>query len=85
LHELAAAGFPVIASNKVGSTAAFLNEGVNGYSFEPHDTNQLKALLKKIAHTPNATLLEMGSKSNELASSITPQLWAKKLSTLINK
>jgi glycosyltransferase involved in cell wall biosynthesis len=51
VNEAMAAGLPVLVSNAVGCHADLVNEGVNGYIFNPTDTPGLAALLSKIAHT----------------------------------
>jgi glycosyltransferase involved in cell wall biosynthesis len=85
LHEMAAAGMPVIASSKVGATAAFLEDGKNGFVFEPSDKIKLKALLKKFSMMSAQELSAMSVHSNQLASRITPTLWAKQLKALMSK
>jgi glycosyltransferase involved in cell wall biosynthesis len=85
LHEMAAAGMPVIASSKVGATAAFLEDGKNGFVFEPSDKIKLKSLLKKFSMMSAQELSAMSAHSNRLASQITPALWAKQLKALMSK
>jgi len=79
LHEFAAAGFPLIASDAVGSGDAFINEGGNGFIFKPGNIESLKSLLKKIGTLSNEELLTMGAESREKALSITPAKWAETL------
>ncbi len=79
LHEFAAAGFPLIASDAVGSTEFFIKEGDNGFTFKPGNKESIKALLKKIASLSDDELLRMGAKSREKAFTITPEKWAETL------
>lgn len=79
LHEFASAGFPLIASEVVGSIEVFIKEGENGFTFKGGDIEGLKALLKKTGTLSNEELLTMGAKSREKALSITPVKWTETL------
>jgi glycosyltransferase involved in cell wall biosynthesis len=83
LHEFAAAGFPLICSDEVGSTEAFLREGENGYIYRTGDISKLKECLVKIAALPASELVKMGNKSKELALSITPEKWANTVMSIL--
>ena len=83
LHEFAAAGFPLICSDEVGSSEAFLNDGENGYVFKAGNINGLKECIKKITSLSDSELTQMGKKSTELADKITPATWAKTVMNLI--
>ena len=83
LHEMAAAGFPLLTSKKVGAAVSFLEDGKNGYLFEVGNQEQIKNLLQKVANTTHEKLLGMGKESNKLASQLTPALWAKRIKKLL--
>ncbi len=83
LHEFAAAGFPLIASNAVGSAEAFIEDGKNGFTFKPCDIEELKKVLQKITSKTDEELLKMGALSREMALTITPERWAKTLMSTI--
>jgi glycosyltransferase involved in cell wall biosynthesis len=83
LHEFAAAGFPIICSDEVGSAEAFMKEGENGYIYRAGDTDKLKECMENITSLPASELINMGSKSAELAQSITPGKWADTLMNII--
>lgn len=50
-HEALALGKPVIASH-IGALADIIQDGVNGYLFEPGNVSQLADLLKKLSNDP---------------------------------
>lgn len=77
LHEMAVAGFPLIASEQVGASEVFLQHGVNGYHFEPGNVPQLKESMKKLMSVPVGKLLEMGSKSHQLGMQVAPWRWSE--------
>jgi len=79
VHEMAAAGFPLIVSSSVGSVTQFLQEGVNGYLFQNEDFEELKNALKKMIALSDKELQNMAVKSHQLGTSYTPERWAKKV------
>lgn len=83
LHEFAAAGYPLLASNKVGASEAFLIDGENGFLFEPNK-EEIKSSFIKINELSEIELKNMQKKSIELSLQITPQTWSDTLYTLIN-
>jgi glycosyltransferase involved in cell wall biosynthesis len=85
LHEFAAAGFPLIASDSVGAADAFIESGKNGYIFKAGNKDELKLLLKKIASLTSEELLNMGAYSKRKALAISPAKWAHTLMSTINK
>jgi glycosyltransferase involved in cell wall biosynthesis len=85
LHEFAAAGFPVICSDKVGATEAFLRDGENGYIYHAGNIIALKNAIGKMALLSDERLKEMGSKSVKLAAQITPAKWAETLMNTVQK
>ena len=83
VHEMAAAGLPMILSHEVGSAEKFLVEGENGFSFPAKNKEALKEALRKMMRKPPEELAEMGSKSNQLAQSITPQKWVETMMKIV--
>jgi len=84
LHEYAAAGFPMICSNKVGASEKFIQEGKNGYVFPARDIEAIKAAFSKVIVSSENELLDMQKKSIELSLLITPANWANTLMKLLN-
>lgn len=84
VHEYAAAGFPVLCSDKVGAVDLFVKDNINGFIFNAENSEQLKDKLNKFTEMPEAGLKAMAQKSAELASQLTPQIWADKLMNIIN-
>jgi glycosyltransferase involved in cell wall biosynthesis len=79
VHEYAAAGFPLICTDKVGAGDMFLKDNVNGKLIRSNDKNELKKTLKKFMSMTNEQLLSMSEKSADLASELTPEKWASNL------
>ena len=85
VHELAAAGLPIITSNVVGSSTEFLIEGYNGFEFEVNDSSSLAKVMFEIIRLSDKELIKMGLRSHELAQRITPSTSALNLLSVIKK
>jgi glycosyltransferase involved in cell wall biosynthesis len=83
VHEYAAAGFPIICSDKVGARTAFVENNYNGYIYKSESITELKDAMKRIILTDNVTLNKMGERSVEKAKAITPEKWAQQLMMLL--
>lgn len=83
VHEFAAAGFPLLCSHAVGAASVFLKENENGFIFQSKNLNELKSVMRKIIAMSDEQLFQMGEKSAELASQITPDKWANTLRSVI--
>jgi glycosyltransferase involved in cell wall biosynthesis len=83
VHEMAAAGLPMICSSTIGAASKFLVEGENGFMHKAGDQADLKLALKKMMSCSSDNLKSMGNKSFELSKSISPQLWTKTLLELL--
>ena len=76
VHEFAAAGLPLLLSNKVGARHQFLIDGLNGYVVNVDSSPELALKMHRLASTPNETLLEMGQASHRLSRSVSPEITA---------
>jgi glycosyltransferase involved in cell wall biosynthesis len=76
LHEFAAMGFPLLASDRVGATEAFLRDKQNGFIFKADDIPSLKEKLKEVMQLSAEQLNLMGENSYQLAQNNTPKIWA---------
>jgi glycosyltransferase involved in cell wall biosynthesis len=66
VNEGMAAGLPVIVSRGCGSASVLVEEGRNGWTFEPGDADQLAELLGKASSVPTDELAQMGRRSREI-------------------
>lgn len=83
VHEMAAAGLPLILSDAVGSSEIFLVNGKNGYAFRTGNIQNMEEVMKKMCNLNPETLKDMGIVSHQLAKTITPLNWAQTLYKLI--
>jgi glycosyltransferase involved in cell wall biosynthesis len=83
LHEFAAAGLPIIASDACGAASAFLKSGENGFQHHAGNTESLTQAMRQIWQATDSQLLAMGQRSVELSRSLSPQSWASTLETFL--
>ncbi|MCB9188160.1 MAG: glycosyltransferase [Flavobacteriales bacterium] len=84
LHEFAAAGYPAIVSDQVGSSEAFCLENKNGHVFEGGNVQEIKDSMKKMMNLTQERFNEMADISRTLSLQITPEKWAKTLMKIAN-
>lgn len=84
VHEMATLGKPLLLSTAVGAKEDLLEEGRNGYSFNPRSSDELKIQLLKIFHAPNEVLQSMGDYSAETAKKFSSDLWVNQLTKMLN-
>jgi glycosyltransferase involved in cell wall biosynthesis len=78
VHEMAAAGFPLLLSNAVGSHRTFLKND-NGFLFASTYKDSLKEAMLKVIKTSDEELLKMGKRSVVYANQITQDIWVNTL------
>ena len=83
LHEFVSAGFPIIVSDKVGSSEIFAKEGKNGFIVNLRSKESIKEGLRKFMKMNKKELLLMSEESVSLSEKITPKIWANKLISLL--
>jgi glycosyltransferase involved in cell wall biosynthesis len=85
VHEFAAAGYPMIVSNKVGAASNFVVEAENGFSFNPLDLEDIKSKLCKFENMNNDEYRRFSNKSKELSNLINQDLWTESLLQILSK
>ena len=77
LHEMAAAGLPLITSDAVGAATTFVSEDVNGWSYASTDKVGLAHRLKRLYALSDDDVFQMGDESHRISQCISPDIWAK--------
>ncbi len=75
VHEAAAAGLAILASDAVGSVPHLVEHGENGFIFRPNDVQGLSHLMERLSLMSNDSLTAMSFASASLARQFTPVLW----------
>ncbi|MFM1771206.1 MAG: hypothetical protein RLZZ71_348 [Bacteroidota bacterium] len=84
VHEMALLGKPLLLSNCVGASQDLLEEGKNGYSFHPNDSEDFKIQLLKIFNASQEELQKMGKHSAEMAKKFSSDIWVNQFTKMLN-
>lgn len=84
LHEFAAAGLPLIASDTCGAAPIFVRDGLSGYQFKTGDVLQLQNKLEKIIALDVNSLKEMSQIAAARGLIVTPQSSACSFISVLN-
>jgi glycosyltransferase involved in cell wall biosynthesis len=76
VHEAAAAGLLILASEAVGSVPHLVQDNYNGFVFGVNDVEGLSRLMERVAQMSDAKLCAMAAASSSLARQFTPSRWA---------
>ena len=68
VNEAMASGLPVIVSNRCGCASDLVQEGVNGFTFDPYDTTDLNKLLQQFSSMSLESLAEMGQEGYNIVN-----------------
>lgn len=79
IHEMAAAGLPIVSSRQVGAATMFVEQGRNGWVFDGGNKQSLSHVLSEVFETSDDELIRMGQNSANLAAQLTPAIWSKTL------
>jgi len=75
VNEAMAAGLPVIVSERCGCAPDLVEEGRNGFTFDPYDPAALAELMERVAHG-DVDREEMGAASQEIIGDWGPERFA---------
>jgi len=76
VNEAMASGLPVLVSNRCGCVPDLVNEGINGFTFDPRDVEQLAELMRCMAEMEPARRAEMGLISRQQIAAWGPDRFA---------
>ena len=79
VNEAMASGLPVLVSSRCGCAPDLVQEGVNGFTFDPLDVEQLAQLMLKISAFQPFSLSAFGSQSQRIISQWGPERFANGL------
>ena len=77
INEAMASGLPILSSKNVGSAEELVQEGVNGFSFNPASVEELAEVLEKMAELPLQKREAMGSASKSIISNWGPERFSQ--------
>jgi hypothetical protein len=82
IHEATSAGLPVLCSTVCGAHPELVQDGYNGFLFEPGDIGYLARLMEYCA-SGSVDLAEFGRRSARLADRLSPERWADYLAAML--
>lgn len=82
VNEAMAAGLPVLVSQACGCAPDLVQEGLNGFTFNPYDTQELAQLMLKMS-SGGMDLETMGEHSRRIIAEFSPETFAWNLLRLI--
>ncbi|MFN2195364.1 MAG: glycosyltransferase family 4 protein [Anaerolineales bacterium] len=68
VNEALACSLPVLVSSQAGCARDLVQDGQNGWTFDPHDLDALSELLGRMARLPPAARAGLGQHSREIIS-----------------
>jgi glycosyltransferase involved in cell wall biosynthesis len=77
INEAMASELPILSSKNVGAAEELLQEGVNGFSFNPASVEELAAVLEGMAELPLQKRAVMGSASKSIISNWGPERFSQ--------
>lgn len=78
VNEAMAAGLPVLVSSRCGCALDLVQSGVNGFTFDPLDVEQLARLMLRMAHG-DVDRASMGAASRRIVGNWGPERFARGL------
>ncbi len=85
VNEAMASGLPVLVSNRCGCATDLVQEGKNGFTFDPYNVEQLAQLMAKISVFQFFSLLALGDASRQIISNWGPERFAQGLKEAAEK
>ena len=79
VHEAAAAGLLILATEKVGATVHLVQDNYNGFIFGSRDVKGLAERLSHVSNLSDARLEAMSQASHSLSKQFSPARWADTL------
>ena len=79
VNEAMASGLPVLVSNRCGCAPDLVQEGVNGFTFDPLDIEQLALLLLRVSGFSPVSLSAFGAASRQIIGRWSPAFFADSL------
>ena len=83
VNEGMACGLPVLVSNRCGCATDLVEEGKNGYTFNPYDVSEISQRLSELASLGEPERESMSLRSQELIAGYRPEIWAEELADCV--
>ena len=85
VNEAMASGLPVLVSNRCGCARDLVQDGANGFTFDPSDVEEMAGLMMRIGAIPAADLAVMGQASQKIVASWSPERFGQALALAVER
>ena len=85
VNEAMASGLPVLASTHCGCAEDLVDEGRNGYTFDPCSPSDLTALLHHMSRLSEEARKTMGRTSETIIAAYTPQRFGQEIASVLRE
>jgi glycosyltransferase involved in cell wall biosynthesis len=85
VNEAMASGLPVLVSNRCGCAPDLVQEGVNGFTFDPCNVEQLAQLMFKVSAFQLFSFSAFGDASRRIIGAWGPERFASGLKAAVDK
>ncbi len=85
VNEAMASSLPVLVSNRCGCALDLVQEGVNGFTFDPCNVGDMAKAMSIISAFQDVRLSEFGAESARIISNWGPERFAQGLKTAVEK
>ena len=79
VNEAMASGLPVLVSNRCGCAPDLVEDGVNGFTFDPYDVEALAGLMQRVAAMTDERRAAMGRAGQRIIAEWGPERFAEGL------
>ncbi len=83
VNEAMAAELPVLVSNRCGCSLDLVQEGENGYTFDPENEVALQQLMHRLEEMPEADRASMGRRSGEMIGRFSPSGFGEAIAKIV--
>ena len=84
INEACAAGLPILCSNTVGACYDLVQDGVNGFTFDPNNPDAMASALLRMHQLNQDERVEMGAASRKIVAEFAPERFAASLMSAID-
>ena len=85
VNEAMASGLPVLVSNRCGCATDLVQDGVNGFTFDPYNIEEMAQLMLKLSTLNPSQLSTMCAASQRIISNLGPERFAQGLKAAVEK
>jgi len=85
VNEAMASGLPVLVSNRCGCAADLVEDGVNGFTFDPGNVEEMAQRMFQLSTLSPSQLSTMGAASARIIANWGPERFAKGLSMAVTE